>query len=52
MSVCIGATVGSEVLQNCVQPHELHQDEISALQLTEDEMKDMRPMLGTGCKAL
>ena len=37
--------------KNCVQPHELHQDEISALQLTEDEMKDMRPMLGTGCKA-
>ena len=37
--------------KNCVGPHELHQDEISALQLTEDEMKDMRPMLGTGCKA-
>jgi type IV pilus assembly protein PilB len=34
-----------------VQPHELHKDEINALQLTEDEMKDMQPMLGTGCKA-
>ena len=37
--------------KNCVQPHELHKDEINALQLTEDEMKDMQPMLGTGCKA-
>ena len=37
--------------KNCGQPHELHKDEINALQVTEDEMKDMQPMVGTGCKA-
>tara|TARA_B100000959_G_scaffold278150_1_gene336014 strand:- start:54 stop:1781 length:1728 start_codon:yes stop_codon:yes gene_type:complete len=35
----------------CVAPHELHKDEIDALQLTEDEMKDCHPMIGPGCKA-
>jgi len=34
----------------CVAPHVLHKDEIHALQLTEDEMKDSRPMMGVGCK--
>lgn len=34
----------------CVAPHELHKDEIEALRLTEDEMKDAQPMQGVGCK--
>ena len=34
----------------CVAPHELHKDEIEALRLTEEEMKDAQPMLGVGCK--
>ena len=35
----------------CVAPHELHKDEIEALRLTEDEMKDAQPMQGVGCKS-
>ena len=34
----------------CVAPHTLHKDEIHALQLTEEEMQDSRPMMGVGCE--
>ena len=36
--------------KGCVAPHKLHKDEIDALRLTEEEMKDCRPMTGVGCK--